>query len=90
MFHLQNTQDPLKNAIVQSQIGGILVSELDWFPIRFADSDIMLLCIAGADGSFRLLEVNMYGLIFLFLLINFFLGYVSAAVTFATVYLCIC
>lgn len=53
-----NTQDPLKNAIVQSQLGGVLVLELDWFPLRFEESGFMLLCIAGADSSFRLLEVN--------------------------------
>ncbi|KAH7442491.1 hypothetical protein KP509_03G091500 [Ceratopteris richardii] len=54
-----NTQDPLKSAIFQSQIGGVLVLELDWFPLRFDESESFLLCIAGADSSFRLLEVNM-------------------------------
>ncbi|KAI5069331.1 hypothetical protein GOP47_0015632 [Adiantum capillus-veneris] len=53
-----NTQDPLKNAIVQSQLGGVLVLELDWFPLRLDESESPLLCIAGADSSFRLLEVN--------------------------------
>lgn len=51
-----NTQDPLANAIVQSQLGGVLVLELDWFPLRFEGNESMLLCIAGADSSFRLLE----------------------------------
>eukprot|EP00250_Pteridium_aquilinum_P015429 c22572_g1_i1 orf=475-4656(+) len=53
-----NTQDPLKNAIVQSQLGGVLVLELDWFPLRLQENESLLLCIAGADSSFRLLEVN--------------------------------
>ncbi|MCO5563310.1 hypothetical protein L7F22_016950 [Adiantum nelumboides] len=53
-----NTQDPLKKAIVQSQLGGVLVLELDWFPFRLDESEPLLLCVAGADSSFRLLEVN--------------------------------
>ncbi|CAM6125774.1 unnamed protein product [Calypogeia fissa] len=52
-----DTQDPLANALVQPQYGGILVLELDWFPLRADKHEPLLLCVAGADGSFRLLEV---------------------------------
>ncbi|XP_057818736.2 uncharacterized protein LOC131031599 isoform X2 [Cryptomeria japonica] len=53
-----DTQDPLANAILQPQFAGILVLELDWFPLRFDKKEPLLLCLAGADSSFRLLEVN--------------------------------
>eukprot|EP01018_Ginkgo_biloba_P039533 Gb_06602 [translate_table: standard] len=56
-----DTQDPLANAILQPQFAGILVLELDWFPLRFDKKEPLLLCIAGADSSFRLLEVNTQG-----------------------------
>ncbi|BFI33782.1 hypothetical protein AXG93_59s1230 [Marchantia polymorpha subsp. ruderalis] len=52
-----DTQDPLANALVHPQLGGILVLELDWFPLRADKHEPLLLCIAGADGSFRLLEI---------------------------------
>ncbi|KAH9305179.1 hypothetical protein KI387_009583, partial [Taxus chinensis] len=54
-----DTQDPLANAILQPQFAGILVLELEWFPLRFDKKEPLLLCIAGADSSFRLLEVNI-------------------------------
>lgn len=56
----QDTQDPLANALVQPQLAGILVLELDWFPIRADKREPLILCVAGADGSFRLLEVHKY------------------------------
>lgn len=56
-----DTQDPLANAILQPQFAGILVLELDWFPLRVDKKEPLLLCIAGADSSFRLLEVNTQG-----------------------------
>lgn len=34
-----------------------MVLELDWFPLRADKHEPLLLCIAGADGSFRLLEI---------------------------------
>lgn len=56
-----DTQDPLANAILQPQFAGILVLEIDWFPLRVDKKEPLLLCIAGADSSFRLLEVNTQG-----------------------------
>lgn len=34
--------------------------ELDWLPLRYDRNDPLVLCLAGADSSFRLVEVNMY------------------------------
>ncbi|KAL3689312.1 hypothetical protein R1sor_015621 [Riccia sorocarpa] len=53
-----DTQDPVANALVHPQLGGIYVLELDWFPLRADKNEPLLLCIAGADGSFRLLEIS--------------------------------
>jgi hypothetical protein len=53
-----DTQDPLANALVQPQLGGILVLELEWNPLRTDRNEPLMLCIAGADSSFRLLEVQ--------------------------------
>lgn len=58
--------DPLANSVLQPQFPGTLVLELDWLPLRTNKNDPMVLCIAGADSSFRLLEVNMYVLELLF------------------------
>jgi hypothetical protein len=55
---VQDTHDPLANTLVQPHLGGILVLELDWYPLRPDKNEPLLLCIAGADGSFRLLEVQ--------------------------------
>jgi hypothetical protein len=55
-----DTQDPLANALVQPQLGGILVLELEWNPLRTDRNEPLMLCIAGADSSFRLLEVQKY------------------------------
>lgn len=51
--------DPLSNSLLQPQIPGTLVLELDWLPLRTDKNDPLVLCIAGADSSFRLVEVNM-------------------------------
>ncbi|KAB1199382.1 WD repeat-containing protein 11 [Morella rubra] len=53
--------DPLANSVLQPQFPGTLVLELDWLPLRTNKNDPMVLCIAGADSSFRLLEVNING-----------------------------
>ncbi|XP_024388450.1 uncharacterized protein [Physcomitrium patens] len=53
-----DTHDPLTHSLVQPHLGGILVLELDWYPLRPDKNEPLLLCIAGADGSFRLLEVQ--------------------------------
>ncbi|KAL2631416.1 hypothetical protein R1flu_016102 [Riccia fluitans] len=53
-----DTQDPVANALVHPQLGGIYVLELDWFPLRADKNEPLLLCIVGADGSFRLLEIS--------------------------------
>jgi hypothetical protein len=63
LFHvsqMQDSQDPLANSLLQPQFPGTLVLELDWLPLRTQKNDPMVLCIAGADGSFCLVEVNMY------------------------------
>ena len=57
---MQDTTDPLANAILQPQSPGTLVLELDWLPLRTNKNEPLVLCIAGADSSVRLIEVNMY------------------------------
>ncbi|WCJ30032.1 Transducin family protein / WD-40 repeat family protein [Euphorbia peplus] len=54
-----DSQDPLANSLLQPQFPGILVLELDWLPLRANINDPLVLCIAGADSSFRLVEVNI-------------------------------
>jgi len=55
---MQDTHDPIACTLVQPHLGGVLVLELDWYPLRPDKNEPLLLCIAGADGSFRLLEVQ--------------------------------
>ncbi|RWR73368.1 WD repeat-containing protein 11 [Cinnamomum micranthum f. kanehirae] len=52
-----DTPDPLANALLQPQFPGTLVLELDWLPLRTDKTEPLVLCIAGADSSFRLIEV---------------------------------
>lgn len=54
-----DTSDPLANALLQPQSPGTLVLELDWLPMRADKNEPFVLCIAGADSSFRLIEVNI-------------------------------
>ncbi|CAA6672652.1 unnamed protein product [Spirodela intermedia] len=54
-----DTQDPLANALLQPQFPGTLVLELDWLPTRTHKNEPFVLCITGADSSFRLIEVNI-------------------------------
>lgn len=54
-----DSQDPLANSLLQPQFPGTLVLELDWLPLRTDKNDPLVLCIAGADSSFRLVEVNI-------------------------------
>ncbi|KAG9156624.1 hypothetical protein Leryth_006611 [Lithospermum erythrorhizon] len=49
--------DPLANSLLQPQFPGTLVLELDWLPLRTDKNDPLVLCLAGADSSFRLVEV---------------------------------
>lgn len=56
----QDSPDPLANSLLQPQFPGTLVLELDWLSVRMDKSDPLVLCVAGADSSFRLIEVNMY------------------------------
>nr|GEX29993.1 hypothetical protein [Tanacetum cinerariifolium] len=42
-----------------TQYPGTLVLELDWLPVRTDKNDPLVLCIAGADSSFRLIQVNI-------------------------------
>ncbi|KAK6248375.1 hypothetical protein QUC31_019940 [Theobroma cacao] len=53
-----DSPDPLANSLLQPQFPGTLVLELDWLPLRTDKNDPLVLCIAGADSSFRLVEVN--------------------------------
>lgn len=57
---MQDSPDPLANSLLQPQFPGTLVLELDWLPLRTDKNDPLVLCIAGADSSFRLVEVNVY------------------------------
>jgi len=59
-FLFQDSQDPLANSLLMTQFPGTLVLELDWLPVRTDKNDPLVLCIAGADSSFRLIQVNMY------------------------------
>ncbi|PIA57024.1 hypothetical protein AQUCO_00600031v1 [Aquilegia coerulea] len=54
-----DSQDPLANSLLQPQLPGTLVLELDWLPLRTDKDEPLVLCIAGADSSFRLIEVNI-------------------------------
>ncbi|KAK9102028.1 hypothetical protein Sjap_019282 [Stephania japonica] len=54
-----DSQDPLANSVLQPQLPGTLVLELDWLPLRTDKNEPLVLCIAGADSSFRLIEVNI-------------------------------
>ncbi|KAG1346198.1 hypothetical protein COCNU_06G000270 [Cocos nucifera] len=56
---IMDTSDPLANALLQPQSPGTLVLELDWLPTRTNKNEPLVLCIAGADSSFRLIEVNI-------------------------------
>lgn len=56
---LQDSPDPLANSLLQPQFPGTLVLELDWLPLRTDKNDPLVLCIAGADGSFRLVDINV-------------------------------
>ncbi|XP_062218149.1 uncharacterized protein LOC133918327 [Phragmites australis] len=54
-----DSPDPLANALLQPQSPGTLVLELDWLATRTKKNEPLVLCIAGADSSFRLIEVNI-------------------------------
>ncbi|KAL6223872.1 hypothetical protein ACLB2K_002729 [Fragaria x ananassa] len=54
-----DSPDPLANSLLHPQFPGTLVLELDWLPLRTDKNDPLLLCIAGADSSFRLVEINI-------------------------------
>ncbi|XP_021808968.1 WD repeat-containing protein 11 [Prunus avium] len=54
-----DSPEPLANSLLQPQFPGTLVLELDWLPLRTDKNDPLLLCIAGADSSFRLVEINI-------------------------------
>ncbi|GAB4832842.1 hypothetical protein Ancab_006857 [Ancistrocladus abbreviatus] len=54
-----DSSDPLANSFLQPKLPGTLVLELDWLPLRSNKDDPLVLCIAGADSSFRLVEVNI-------------------------------
>ncbi|KAK9706192.1 hypothetical protein RND81_07G110100 [Saponaria officinalis] len=52
-----DSPDPLSNSPFLPQFPGTLVLELDWLHLRSHKDDPLVLCIAGADSSFRLVEV---------------------------------
>ncbi|XP_057538802.1 uncharacterized protein LOC130816161 isoform X1 [Amaranthus tricolor] len=54
-----DSPDPLANSVLQPQCPGTLVLELDWLHVRTHNDDPLVLCIAGADSSFRLVEVTL-------------------------------
>ncbi|CAH2033402.1 unnamed protein product [Thlaspi arvense] len=55
-----DSPDPVAQSLLQPQIPGTLVLELDWLPLRTDKNDPLVLCIAGADSTFRLVEVIVY------------------------------
>ncbi|EPS68588.1 hypothetical protein M569_06178, partial [Genlisea aurea] len=55
-----DSPDPLANSVLQPQLPGTLVQELDWLPLRRDKDDPLVLCIAGADSSFRIIELPGY------------------------------
>ncbi|KAL4304588.1 hypothetical protein GQ457_10G016450 [Hibiscus cannabinus] len=52
-----DSPEPLANSLLQPQFPGTLVLEIDWLPLWNDKNDPLILCIAGADSSFRLYEV---------------------------------
>ncbi|XP_074269146.1 uncharacterized protein LOC141592404 isoform X1 [Silene latifolia] len=54
-----DSPDPLSNSPFLPQFPGTLVLELDWLHLRSHKDDPLVLCIAGADSSFRLVEVTV-------------------------------
>ncbi|XP_010473707.1 PREDICTED: uncharacterized protein LOC104753113 isoform X1 [Camelina sativa] len=68
LLNLSNDQAPshgftrsvTSQSLVQPQIHGALVLELDWLLLRIDKNDPLVLCIAGADNTFRLVEVTVY------------------------------
>ncbi|RLM80940.1 hypothetical protein C2845_PM12G02080 [Panicum miliaceum] len=58
-----DSPDPLANALLQPQSPGTLVLELDWLSTRTKKDEPLVLCIAGADSSFRLIEVNIIAML---------------------------
>lgn len=54
-----DSPDPLANSLLQPQFPGTLVLELDWLPLRTDKDDPLVLCVAGADSSFRLIQLNV-------------------------------
>ncbi|XP_019452543.1 PREDICTED: WD repeat-containing protein 11-like isoform X1 [Lupinus angustifolius] len=53
-----DSPDPLAHSLLQPQFPGTLVLELDWLPLRTGENDPLVLCIAGADSSFRLVQLT--------------------------------
>ncbi|KAI4380639.1 hypothetical protein MLD38_006806 [Melastoma candidum] len=56
-----DSSDPVANSLIQPQFPGTLVLELDWLPVRMDKNDPLVLCLVGADSSFRLIEVKITG-----------------------------
>ncbi|XP_054821637.1 uncharacterized protein LOC129320288 isoform X2 [Prosopis cineraria] len=54
-----DSPDPLNNSFLQPQCPETLALELDWLPLRTNKNDPLMLCIAGSDSSFRLVEINV-------------------------------
>ncbi|KAG8367427.1 hypothetical protein BUALT_Bualt16G0070700 [Buddleja alternifolia] len=54
-----DSPDPLANSLLQPQFPGTLVLELDWLALRTNKDDPLVLCMAGADSSFRIVELNV-------------------------------
>ncbi|KAE9602295.1 putative transcription factor WD40-like family [Lupinus albus] len=53
-----DSPDPLAHSLLQPQFPGTLVLELDWLPLRTDENDPLVLCIAGADSSFRIVQLT--------------------------------
>ncbi|PPR83858.1 hypothetical protein GOBAR_AA36856 [Gossypium barbadense] len=53
-----DSPEPIANSLLQPLCPGTLVLELDWLPL-WTENDPLVLCIAGADSSFRLYELDL-------------------------------
>jgi len=54
----QDSPNPLANSLLQPKFAKTLILELDWLSLWIDENDPLVLCIVGAYGSFRLVEIN--------------------------------
>ncbi|XP_010533145.1 PREDICTED: WD repeat-containing protein 11 [Tarenaya hassleriana] len=54
-----DSPDPSAISVLQPQFPDTLVLQFDWLPLRTDKTDPLVLCIAGTDSSFRMVEVHV-------------------------------